>query len=288
MREKRMTDEILSIALTLHARGFSLFPIPYPVPGTPKNRPGDGKTPAAGLGWKQYQRWRASEAQLRTWFGGAPRNIAIITGAISGIDVVDADSPETLRRCTAHLPYTPWQVKTARGYHLYYRHPGVHVGNRARLDSRYGRLAIDVRGDGGYVIGPGSMHASGHVYAEAGDASSDQVPVFSLGWLERSTRGLPIITGVPCQVAPAYGAPVHERARRYLASIPLPEIGFGSDERTLYAAARLVRGFALDEASAINLLWEWAGARPGWTREWIAEKVRHAAKYGSEPIGALR
>jgi hypothetical protein len=82
--------------------------------------------------------------------------------------------------------------------------------------------------------------------------------------------------------------PVVDRARRYLAAIPRPEIGAGSDAATLYAAARVVRGFGLDASTAIDLLWEWAGGRDGWTRDWIARKVRNAAEYGTEPIGALR
>jgi hypothetical protein len=81
---------------------------------------------------------------------------------------------------------------------------------------------------------------------------------------------------------------VTERARRYLAAIPIPEIGHGSDHDTLYAACRLVRGFGLSAADAEALLWEWAGGRPGWTREWVAEKVTNAEQYGTEPLGALR
>jgi hypothetical protein len=81
---------------------------------------------------------------------------------------------------------------------------------------------------------------------------------------------------------------VVERARRYLAKIPQPEIGQGSDSATLYAACRLVRGLALSESETVALLEEWAGGRPGWTREWIGRKVAHAIKYGSEPVGALR
>jgi hypothetical protein len=80
---------------------------------------------------------------------------------------------------------------------------------------------------------------------------------------------------------------VIERARRYLTHIPAPVIGYGSDAATLYAAARLVRGFALPAHVAVDLLGEWAGGRPGWDREWIARKVRHAEHYGTEPIGGL-
>jgi hypothetical protein len=79
-----------------------------------------------------------------------------------------------------------------------------------------------------------------------------------------------------------------ERARRYLAAIPRPEIGQGSDAAMLYAACRLVRGFGLATSDAERLLWEWAGHRAGWTFEWVQRKVAHAERYGTEPIGALR
>ena len=73
---------------------------------------------------------------------------------------------------------------------------------------------------------------------------------------------------------------------RYLAAIPRPEIGAGSDVATLYAACRLVRGFALTRADAEALLWEWAGGRPGWTRDVDRREgrarraVRHRADRG--------
>jgi hypothetical protein len=82
--------------------------------------------------------------------------------------------------------------------------------------------------------------------------------------------------------------PVMDRAQRYLSAIPRPEIGFGSDAATLYAACRLVRGFELSHGDATDLLWNWAGGRPGWTREWLAQKVQHAERYGTEAVGALR
>ncbi len=82
---------------------------------------------------------------------------------------------------------------------------------------------------------------------------------------------------------------VTERARRYLASVPPPEIGQGSDAATLYAACRLVRGFGLSAGGeAEALLWAWCGNRTGWTREWVQRKVAHAERYGTEPVGALR
>lgn len=198
--------------------------------------------------------------------------------------VIDADSPDALSWCVRRLPYTPWQTETARGFHLWYRHPGVRVANRAHVETEQGRLAIDVRGDGGYVIAPGSIHASGVEYAEAGDWTTprEYVPWFRPKWLE-SRR--PVTQ--PRRTLRPTGR-VIDRARMYLAAIPCPEIGAGSDNATLYAACRLVRGFGLCPTDAEMLLWDWAGGRPGWTRDWIAKKVAHADRYGTEPMGALR
>ncbi|MGE3841736.1 MAG: bifunctional DNA primase/polymerase, partial [Vicinamibacterales bacterium] len=112
----------METALDLTARGLSVIPIPRPgvSPGA------DGKVPA--IAWKAFQTRRATEAELRRWFA-YDQNVAIVTGAISGLVVVDADSPEAIAWIRRRLPYTPWQTKTARGFHLFYGHPGVPVRN---------------------------------------------------------------------------------------------------------------------------------------------------------------
>lgn len=272
----------LALARRLWQRGLSVIPVLRPRPGVPPGQPGDGKVTA--IPWREYQTRRATESEIGRLFSEGSVNIAVITGAVSGVVVVDADSLDAVRWVTRRLPYTPWQTRTARGYHLWYGHPGVRVPNRARLETRDGRLAIDVRGDGGYVIAPGSIHGSGVEYVEAGDWSvpRDRLPSFRPDWFDRpdsrSSAG----------PRPRPMGEIIERARKYLASIRQPEIGHGSDNATLYAACRLVRGFELSPAEAEALLWEWAGGRPGWTREWIALKVARARRYGTEPIGALR
>jgi hypothetical protein len=172
---------------------------------------------------------------------------------------------------------------------LWYRHPGVIVRNRVHIETPDGRLAIDVRGDGGFVIAPGSVHASGVEYRVSGDGDWNEprarLPVFSTGWLQRPTQAP---TRPRTSTARPTGDVIVDRARRYLAAIPRPEIGAGSDAATFYAASRLARGFDLAEQDVVMLLWEWAGSRPGWTREWVEDKVGHAITFGTEPIGALR
>jgi hypothetical protein len=279
-------SDTLAIAHRLLALGFSVFPVPPPRPGAVKGKPGDGKVPS--LAWRDYQARLPTPDEIDRSFAHEPMNVAVVTGAISGVVVIDADNREALRWCTSRLPYTPWQTRTSHGFHLWYRYPSRPVKNAVGLDTRDARLKIDVRGDGGYVIAPGSRHASGAIYQFAGDwsASRDRVPIFWLGWLRRPERpGTPPRRPLSSRTT---GDVVLARARAYLAAIPRPEIGAGSDTATFTAACRLVRGFGFCADHAADLLWEWAGGRPGWTRDWIAAKVRHAERYGDEPFGGLR
>lgn len=274
----------LELARRLLARGLSVIPIPPPRPGGAPGHPGDGKVPL--ITWREYQRRLPTHEELAFWFADEAMNLAVITGAVSQVVVVDADHPAALQWCLCRLPETPWQTKTAKGYHFWYRHPGQLVPNRARLETRDGKLAIDVRGDGGYVIAPGSLHASGVQYREAGDWSQPHaaLPRFWPGWIARPTRAS---TSTRPRAATLTSALI-DRAQRYLAAIPPPEIGRGSDAATLNAACRLVRGFALAPSDAEDLLWAWCGNRDGWDRAWVASKIDHALKYGTEPMGGLR
>jgi hypothetical protein len=272
----------LDYALALRALGLSVFPIPGPVSGTLSGRPGDGKTPAKP--WKRWQTERADERQISEWFKDGDQNIAIVCGGVSGIVVVDTDDETAERWAEAKLPRTPWRTKTAKGMHRFYQHPGAPVRNRARRATRDGRIALDVRSDGGFVIGPGSRHASGARYTALGNwtVSVAKLPRFWPGWIARPER----------QPAPRpaqrfeSATDVVRRARAYLQRIPPPVIGQGSDAATFFAACRLLRGFALDAETTLALLVEWSPA--DFDREWIARKVESAERYGEETIGGLR
>ncbi len=187
------TGAMLNSAADLWARGFSLIPVHVPIAGVCSC--GDpacgspGKHPS--IKWEPYQTVRATDEQVFDWFGnGTPRNIGIVTGAVSVVVVVDTDSPEAETYAETHLPDTPMQVQTAKGRHRYYRHPGVPVRNRARIDTGDPAVKIDVRGDGGFVVGPGSLHASGATYQRLGDwPAIDALPVFDPAWLSRPEDG---------------------------------------------------------------------------------------------------
>src|SRR5262249_27590107 len=79
-----------------------------------------------------------------------------------------------------------------------------------------------------------------------------------------------------------------ERARRYAATVPPAVAGEHGDARTFRLCCRPVRGFALPDAEALDVLVDWnARCRPPWSERELANKMRHARRYGREPIGGL-
>lgn len=128
--------------------GFSVFPL------LPREK-------KAAAPWAAYQKERAAGKLVKQWADDRRSlNAAVVTGAVSGVIVLDTDSAEAEAEVQRRgVPRTP-TVKTAKGRHRYFKHPGFAVRNFA------GRLAgVDLRGDGGYVAAAGSIHPSGFVYA---------------------------------------------------------------------------------------------------------------------------
>ena len=106
--------------------------------------------------------------RIDAMFMGHPdRLLAIRTGKVSGIAVVDVDPPEgldTMRDLVAEglLPETCAQRTGSGGWHLLYEHPGGYVMSGA------GKLGkkIDSKADGGYIVAAPSIHPrTGEPYA---------------------------------------------------------------------------------------------------------------------------
>jgi hypothetical protein len=79
-----------------------------------------------------------------------------------------------------------------------------------------------------------------------------------------------------------------QRARRYLAALPPAIAGSHGDVHTFRVCCRVVRGFALDDEQALELLQEWnTRCQPPWTDRELAQKIMSARRYGRERIGGL-
>jgi bifunctional DNA primase/polymerase-like protein/primase-like protein len=175
-RSERYTVMIRS-ALTLAQKGLQIFPC----------RPRD-KRPATANGLKDAT---TNPDVIRAWWQREPElNIAIATGAASGIFVVDVDdfgAEAALRELEARHGALPPSVEciTARGRHVYFKWPESAVRNTA------GKIApgIDTRGDGGYVLAPPSLHPSGRRYAWSVDSGSAfaAAPAWLLAKITRPT-----------------------------------------------------------------------------------------------------
>ena len=151
-------------ALDYLDRGWSVIPV----------RERD-KRPA--VPWKAYQEKFVSEDTLHDWFRRSPDyNVAVVTGALSGLVVVDIDprhgGKESLRDLESEygsLPATVESLTGGGGRHLYFAHPGGTVRNRTNIEP-----GIDRRGDGGCIVAPPSIHPSGKRYRwEKGHAPGD-------------------------------------------------------------------------------------------------------------------
>jgi len=142
-------------ALAYAAHGWSVIPIQ-----------GQGKRPL--VVWREFQQRIAGADEIGQWFEHWPdANVGIVTGRISGIVVVDIDAPHggldsvaAIEALHGPLPATVEAATGGGGRHLYFAHPGTRVANRAGI-----RPGIDLRGDGGCVVAPPSVHPSGRRYA---------------------------------------------------------------------------------------------------------------------------
>lgn len=172
----------LDCALWLADRGMYVFPVDHP--SLPQcagamHKPGMKPCEAKSRGKHPAVKWgghaTTDRATIIRDFSGGPRNIGIACKP-SRLLVVDEDEPDALYAYAASVGATiepTFTVLTSRGAHKYYWQPaGGQFGNSP------GALAafhIDVRGDGsdfgGYVVAPGSVHVSGHVYRPADPAA---------------------------------------------------------------------------------------------------------------------
>jgi putative DNA primase/helicase len=167
-------DSLLEAAQQYASRGLHVFPSHQPI--------------AAGCSCKKpycdnvgkHPRWHAEllphgvkdattdpDLITRWWRRWSQANIGVATGAISNLVVVDVDlkhdGPANLADLEATyepLPETVEVVTGSGGRHVLFAHPGGIIHNSV---STIG-AGLDIRGDGGYIVAPPSLHASGRRY----------------------------------------------------------------------------------------------------------------------------
>lgn len=249
-----------------------------------------GKKPIAP--WAAFRKAHPGPANLEQWFGqsGCDRNIGIVCGAISRLVMVDCDDDPSIAWADHHLPPTPMGTKTSKGQHRGYQHPGGIVRNKVRVNTGDAQLKIDIRADGGYVVAPTSIHESGVRYERLGEwPPVEELPLFDPSWIAE-----PDPTTAETE-ANRSASPGTDRARflyraaQYLAATPPAIEGDGGDTHTFQVCCRLVRGFDLSDAEALEVLLPWnARCHPPWSPAELTEKITNARLYGHEPVGGRR
>lgn len=239
---------MLDGALNLLHFGWSVFPV------EPR-----GKHPL--VSWAALQGASAEEETVREWWRRWPwANVGVVTGAFSDIVALDVDGPqgvESVRSAGLQLPRTV-SSRTGRGWHLYFRHPGWQVTTRSGI-----LPGVDIRGDGGCVLAPPSVHSTGRVYAWSKGRGPREFPLAELP--PRLADFLKSATAPPCAAAGggAFLEGVTEGRR---------------NERAASLAGRFIaRGFTPGETREILRLWN-AKNEPPMADEELSAVVNSIAK----------
>jgi Bifunctional DNA primase/polymerase, N-terminal/Primase C terminal 1 (PriCT-1) len=181
-------EAFLQAALGYRRRGWSPLPL----------RPRE-KIPI--LAWEALQHEAASTAEIEGWFARWPdANVGIVTGRVSDLVVLDIDprhgGEESLRLWEASrgpIPMTVEALTGGGGRHLYFAGGREPPRNRAGLAP-----GIDLRGEGGMVVAPPSIHPSGRAYRWIeGRAPADLALAPLPAWIARLARGAGQRTGHP-------------------------------------------------------------------------------------------
>lgn len=167
-------DPALTAALEYAARGWRVLPI----------KPGTKHPPI-----KAWQEAATTDAEtIANWFTHLYRDhgVGIATGAASGVWVLDVDDWEALANLEEEhgpLPATYSVTTGSGGIHQYYAVPnGQTITNANQLPR-----GIDVRGEGGQVVAPPSMHPeSGQAYTQ--EHSSPDTLAQAPAWLLELVR----------------------------------------------------------------------------------------------------
>lgn len=217
-----------------------------------------GKRPL--VSWTVYQSRRSSEEEVRGWLMRWPAmNIGVVTGAVSGIVVLDVDGPrgdKSLHDNRLELPCTVVSL-TGNGLHYFFKHLRAHAPTRAGI-----LPGLDIRGEGGYVVVPPSIHPTGRRYAWGEHSSPDDVDIAPLPeWLVTISHTIGTCTNVEPWIGFLQGVAEGER----------------NDVATRLAGRLLRAGFSAKEALAWLRLWNERN-RPPLPEQEIVGVVRSIAR----------
>ena len=171
----RVMSALLAAALDYAAKRLPVFPCVA-----------NGKEPAIARG---FHAATTNPETIKPLLAQADRNIGIPTGSVSGFWVLDVDGDNgeanlfALEAEHGRLPATREVITGGGGRHLWFKYTGP-------IQSTTSRIApgVDTRGDGGYVIVPPSIHASGRDLCTGPSIRRTSWPTHPSGWCNWRAR----------------------------------------------------------------------------------------------------
>lgn len=177
----------LAPALSYAARGWSVVPVHGIVHGRctcgRRDCPAPGKHPR--VRWEAAMHERATEERVRGWWRRWPEaNVAVVTGSVSGVAVLDVDPRSggdgalaALEAVHGTLPRTVEARSGGGGRHLWF-------ASSADLPSVVIAPGVELKAERSSVIAPPSLHRSGERYAWLPEQGPDDLAPAPLpAWL---------------------------------------------------------------------------------------------------------
>ena len=261
--------------------------------------PSPGKHPILKGGFSSAV---TDEAQIRTWWTEWPHaNIGVWPDDRKADVDLDTKKPgangiESLAKHMGapvedmlRMTYT---VRTPTGgYHLYFDVDQA-ASNRVGV-----LLGVDIRGKGGYVVGPGStiwkLDEFGEPYESSYTVHNDgeviPLPLILSDLVRPKKERSEVDTALlPIEMDTEEGI---EAAIAYVNSRPPAIQGMGGNHHTYITACHLRERYNISRDMAFNLLWEETDFNqrcdPPWSEQELETIVKNAYSYANEQIGSM-
>lgn len=155
-------------ALAYLALGWSVVPVHTPTDGRcsceRRDCPSPGKHPR--VAWEHLTRRRPAVQEVLGWWRRWPdANVAVVTGSVSGLAVVDVDARGDgeralgeRERVEGRLPTTAESRTGGGGRHVWLACPANGAASTVL------HPGLELKAEGATVVAPPSLHASGHRY----------------------------------------------------------------------------------------------------------------------------
>jgi hypothetical protein len=270
---------MLDHALAAAAKGFRVFPVRQ-----------NGKVPLVE-DWPN--RATTDPDVIRKWWTdalGEPANHNVGIAVGNGTGVLDFDIKGAKRGMASFqemrlkgLPESLTVTTPSGGFHVYLK-------TKVPFPNKVEKLAegVDTRGDGGYVLAPGStliVNGEEVPYRTVTDRPIAEAPAWLVEDIKRANKPKPSENKPQDPRLTDYATKL---AVKYLVN-EAPEAieGSGGDETTVSVARRL-HDFGVPEPEALDLLlehWNETKASPPWNADDLQLKVRNGYKYAKGQFG---